>query len=165
MKNLSIIASVGKNRELGYQNDLIWKIKEDLCFFKKTTMGSHIIMGKNTFKSLPKELPGRKYIVLTRDSNLTTNDKIAVFRNIKSILEFLQKHNLKCYVIGGEQTYSLFLPYVDTMHLTEIDDSFEQADTFFPKFDKLEWYKKDSLPFEEKGISYNRVLYKRKNKS
>lgn len=70
MKNLSLIAAIGQNMELGYQNDLIWRIKEDLQFFKEKTMGTYIIMGRKTYESLPKNLPGRKYIVLTSDKNI-----------------------------------------------------------------------------------------------
>lgn len=163
MKNLSIIAAVGKNLELGYRNDLIWKIKEDLHFFKEKTMGNYIIMGKKTYESLPKNLPGRKYIVLTSDLTLTSNNKLTIFRNIKEILEFIQSSQESYfYVIGGGQVYSSFLPYVDSMYLTEIDASFEKADTYFPRFDKNEWIQSSSQLFEENGLSYKRVLYLRK---
>jgi len=165
MKNLSIIASIGKNRELGYQNDLIWRIKEDLQFFKETTMGSYIIMGKNTFNSLPKNLPGRKYVVLTSDLNLCTNDKITVLRNLKETLEFVKSFDsYQHYVIGGGQVYSSFLPYVDSMYLTEIDAEFNQADTFFPEFDKDEWKKEEGVTLQENDTSYKHVLYLRKNR-
>lgn len=163
MKNLSLIASIGKNRELGYQNDLIWRIKEDLKFFKETTMGSYIIMGKNTFNSLPKNLPGRKYVILTSDLNLNTNDKITVLRNLKDILEFVRKiDSCRHFVIGGGQVYSSFLPYVDSMYLTEIDEDFIQADTYFPEFNKDEWIREEGIPLQENETKYKHVLYLRK---
>ena len=65
MKNLGLIVAIGKNREIGYQNKLIWRIKEDLDFFKNITMNSYIIMGRTTYESLPKNLSGRKYIILS----------------------------------------------------------------------------------------------------
>lgn len=163
MKNLSLIASIGKNRELGYQNDLIWKIKEDLKFFKEVTMGSYIIMGKNTYDSLPRSLPGRKYIVLTSNEELKKIENILVFSSLEEILDFTSKTDESMYyVIGGGQVYSSFLPYVDSMHLTEIDESFPQAQTYFPKFNKDEWVREESLPLEETGVSYKHVLYLRK---
>src|SRR5690554_4360931 len=104
MKNLSLIAAIGQNMELGYQNDLIWRIKEDLQFFKEKTMGTYIIMGRKTYESLPKNLPGRKYIVLTSDKNINSSDRLIAFRNIKDILEFIKSmEDSYFYVIGGGQ--------------------------------------------------------------
>lgn len=163
MKNLSLIAAVGKNLELGYQNDLIWRIKEDLQFFKEKTMGTYIIMGRRTYESLPKNLPGRKYIVLTSDVNITSNDKLITFKSIFDVLKFIQSmQDSNFYVIGGGQVYGSFLPYVNSMHLTEINASFEQADTFFPIFDKNEWIQESDQLLKENEISYKHVLYLRK---
>ena len=163
MKNLKIIAAVGKNMELGYRNDLIWKIKEDLQFFKKQTMGNYIIMGKNTYESLPKQLAGRKYIVLTSDEHLHKNDKLLTFRTIRDVLEFVKKNkDSQFFVIGGGQIYKSFLPYVNAMYLTEINDTFKNADTFFPAFDKNQWIKQNIQVFEENKITYKRILYLRK---
>ncbi|MFA5603277.1 MAG: dihydrofolate reductase [Bacilli bacterium] len=164
MKNLSLIAAIGKNMELGYQNDLIWKIKEDLQFFKQKTMGSYIIMGRKTYESLPKKLQERKYIVLTNDTNINSSDSLTVFRNIKDILEFIKNmQDSYFYVIGGGQVYGAFYPYVDSMHLTEVNASFKQADTFFPTFDTNDWIENPDQVLEENGISYRHVLYLRKN--
>ncbi|MDD3340833.1 MAG: dihydrofolate reductase [Bacilli bacterium] len=163
MKNLSLIAAIGKNRELGYHNDLIWRIKEDLNFFKHTTMGSYIIMGKNTYNSLPKSLPGRQYMVLTSDPTITATDKLQAFRNLKDILEIVNVHpSDSFYVVGGGQVYNSLLPYVNSMHLTEIQDSYEKADTFFPTFDKEEWTQKASPILQENDIEYKHILYLRK---
>ncbi len=68
--NLDLIVAKGKNNEIGYKKDLIWRIKEDLLFFKDVTMNSYIIMGRNTYESMPKKLPGRKYIILSKNENL-----------------------------------------------------------------------------------------------
>ena len=163
MKNLSLIAAIGQNMELGYQNDLIWRIKEDLQFFKEKTMGTYIIMGRKTYESLPKNLPGRKYIVLSSDKNINSSDRLIAFRNIKDILEFIKSmEDSYFYVIGGGQVYGSFLPYVNSMHLTEINASFEQADTFFPTFDKKEWIQESGQLFKENEISYRHVLYLKK---
>ncbi|MDD4547649.1 MAG: dihydrofolate reductase [Bacilli bacterium] len=163
MKNLSLIAAIGRNLELGYQNDLIWKIKEDLHFFKEKTMGSYIIMGRKTYESLPQKLQGRKYIVLTNDVNIISNDSLTVFRNVKDVLEFVKNNpDSYFYVIGGGQIYKAFSPYVDSMYLTEINASFEQADTFFPAFDKNDWIENADQLLEENGIKYRHILYLRK---
>lgn len=121
MNHLSIIAAIGKNRELGFKNDLIWKIREDLTYFKNKTMNSYIIMGRKTFDSLPKKLVGRTYMIL---SNQLQNENHLIFRNVEEIITFINNNQGNYYVIGGGEMYSLFMPYVDTMYLTEINDSY-----------------------------------------
>lgn len=121
MNHLSIIAAIGKNRELGFKNDLIWKIREDLTYFKNKTMNSYIIMGRKTFDSLPKKLVGRTYMIL---SNQLQNENHLIFRNVEEIITFINNNQGNYYVIGGGEMYSSFMPYVDTMYLTEINDSY-----------------------------------------
>lgn len=159
MKNISMIAAVGKNLELGKDNDLIWKFKEDMNFFKERTMGKPIVMGYNTLISLPKLLPGRLHIVLT-SKNINFGEQVLVVHSIDELLELVSKYP-EVMVIGGASIYKQMLDYSDKMYLTEIDDSCVDADTFFPEFDKLIWEGSIISENEENDIRYRHVLYKK----
>ena len=163
--NMGLIVATGKNREIGCKKDLIWRIKEDLEFFKKVTMNSYIIMGRNTFESIPKNLPGRKYIVLSRDQDFSLETPKIVHRSIAETLAFVsQKNNSTFWIIGGGMIYANFLPYVNKMHITKINESYPAADTFFPEFNKDEWHEKadEELYCSENDVNYGHVLYLKK---
>lgn len=163
--NLGLIVATGQNREIGYQNELIWRIKEDLDFFKKITMNSYIIMGRNTYESMPKNLKGRNYIVLSRDENFILETPKIVHRNIDETLALAsQDNNSKFWVVGGGIIYANFLPYVETMHITRIGDTYPEADTFFPEFNKDEWSEEvsDNLQYQENNLEYKHTVYLRK---
>lgn len=162
--NLGLIVAMGQNDEIGYQNDLIWRIKEDLTFFKNTTMDSYIIMGRKTYDSMPKNLKGRRYIVLSRDNNFVLDSPKIVHHNVDETLSFVsQAKDSKFLVVGGGAIYNLFLPYVSFMHITQIEDTFEKADTYFSSFDKEEWNSQfgDRMQSED-GINYCHTLLVRK---
>ena len=158
--NISIIAAVGKNNELGKNNDLIWKVKEDLKFFKDTTMGHPVVMGRNTFLSLPKVLPGRKNIVISDVDIL--NDEIEMYRSIKEFLNNYDKYKEELFIIGGASIYRQFIDLSNKLYLTEIDDECKDADVYFPNFDKNDFDMQVLSEKEEKSLKYKHVLYKRK---
>ena len=161
MKNLSTIACVGKNLELGYKNDLIWDIKEDLKYFKEKTWGHYVIMGRRTYESLPKTLPNRKYVILCNDAEIDNDDAI-IFKELDELLKFVEITEEKFFVIGGGMIYKLMMPYVDNLLLTEVQGEFKEADTYFPEFDKNEWNKvwesaeKDNIDVKYKYVEYER---------
>ena len=156
----SIIAAIGKNRELGKNNDLIWSLPGDLKFFRNVTSGHTIIMGRNTFDSLPRMLPNRKHIVLTSRTGLPS--EVEVYKELKNILEKYKDSSEEIFIIGGSSIYELFLEYCDKLYLTEIDAMDESASVYFPYFDK-NLYEKDILgENEDNGISYKHVLYSKK---
>lgn len=155
---ISIIAAVGKNNELGRGNDLIWHIKEDLKNFKDLTMGKYIVMGKNTYKSLPRHLDGRKYIVLS--SSLDNIDDGMLFKDFNKLLEFVKNLDEEVMIIGGASIYKLFLPYANKLYLTEIDSE-EQADVYFPKFNKDDYTRSVVSNSEVNGLKYSFVIYER----
>ena len=133
---ISIIAAVAKDRAIGYQNKLIYWLPNDLKRFKALTTGHTIIMGRNTFLSLPKgALPNRRNIVLSR-----TQKDFPGCDTYASLREALQHcaHDEDVYIIGGASVYKQALPVADRLCLTEIDDTPAQADTFFP--DYSEWH-------------------------
>lgn len=157
MGRLTLIAAVGKNGELGNNNELIWQIPEDMQFFKENTMNKHIIMGMNTFKSLPKLLPNRKHIVLTHQ-NVDLNPNVTVFYSLEDLLNYVKNLDEEIVVIGGGQIYSLLINYASKILLTEIDDK-KEADVFFPEFDKQLWTKQVLSEHSYMGIHYKHVVY------
>lgn len=160
MKNLIIIAAIGKNRELGKNNDLIWKFKEDLTFFRKTTNGHFIVMGRKTLESLPRRLENRRYIIITRNP-VPVADMLS-FNDIPSFLKFAQTTAEDIYVIGGAAIYGELLPYAGKVILTHIDASAD-ADVFFPEFNKKDFNSKTIAAHNENGINYKRIIYSRKS--
>ena len=142
---ISVIAAVAKNRAIGYENKLIYWLPNDLKRFKALTTGHTIIMGRNTFLSLPKgALPNRRNIVLSR----STKDFPGC--DVYSSLEEALKHctpDEDIYIIGGASVYRQALKIADRLCLTEINDTPEKADTFFPPYD--DW-KEESREDHEK---------------
>lgn len=156
--SVSMIAAVGKNLELGKNNDLIWHFKEDMKFFKDTTMGHTVVMGRKTFESLPKALPGRKNIVISSNAEYQAQGATVV----SSVEEALQiADNEEIFVIGGGKIYAEFLPYADKLYLTEIDAECEDADTYFPQFNKSEYIKEIINYYDIDGVEFYHVVYKK----
>lgn len=162
---LSMIACVGKNLELGKNNDLIWHLPNDLKYFKKTTDGHMVVMGKNTFKSLPGVLKNRKNVVLTFKDDLEKfPDEVEVFHSIDLFLENYKEYTDEIFIIGGASIYRQFLPFIDTLYLTEIlNDEKVEADVYFPEFDKNLFTREVVLKNSDNGINYEHVIYRRKN--
>ena len=158
--DINLIAAIGKNNELGKNNDLVWKLKGDMKFFKETTMGHPVVMGKNTFDSLPKVLPGRKNIVLCPDE--IKNDEIEIYKSIRDFLIKYQELDEDVFIIGGASIYRQFIDLATKMYLTEIDASDKDADVYFPNFNKEEWDREEICSKQEESINYKHVLYKRK---
>lgn len=156
---ISIIAAIGKNNALGRGNDLIWHIKEDLKNFKNLTMNKYIVMGKNTYESLPKHLEGRKYIVLS--SSLSNIENGLLFNDFNKLLEFIKDVDEEVMIIGGSSIYKLFLPLADKLYLTEIDSE-EKADVYFPEFNKEDYKCNVVSTNEVDGLKYSFVIYERK---
>ena len=160
MSNISIIACVGKNLELGKNNDLIWHLPNDLKYFKKVTSGKTVIMGRRTFESLPRILPKRRNIVLQmpNESNI---DGVEIFNDIPSILEAVKNEN-EAFIIGGASIYKQFLPYASKLYLTEVDATSDDAMVYFPKFDKYLYDKEIIGNNDDNGIRYSYVIYKKR---
>ena len=158
--NLTLIAAIGKNNELGKDNTLIWHFKEDMKFFKENTIGKPIIMGRKTLESLPKLLPNREHIVLTR-SNIDIPG-VVVFHSKEDVLKYVSSFDKEFMVIGGASIYEQFIDNASTMLITEIDDECKDADVFFPEIDKTVW---DGLVLsdqEENSIKFKHLEYVRK---
>ncbi len=158
---IKIIAAIGRNNELGKNNNLIWHLPGDLKFFKEQTIGHTVAMGKNTFDSLPKKLPNRKHMVLT-DTEVFNKDvsDVGVFSNayefVRECLLEAEKEDL--FIIGGASIYNMFIGCADELYLTEIDAS-SDADVFFPEFDKTEFEREILGEGEDNGVRYKHVRY------
>ena len=157
---LVIIAAIGKNYELGKGNDLIWKFKEDMKFFKEHTLGKPVVMGRKTFQSLPGILPNRKNIVLSRNDIVVPS--ILVIHSKEELFDLFQNYSGEVMVIGGASIYEMFLPDTNKMLLTEINDTCSDCDSYFPRFDMDEWDRRVDSVHEENGISFCHVEYQRK---
>lgn len=158
--NISLIAAIGKNNELGKDNNLIWRLPNDLKFFRETTLGHTIVMGRKTFESLPKVLPKRKNIVISTTDIL--NEEIEHYKSIKTFLEMYKEYKEELFIIGGASIYAQFIDLANKMYLTEVEAEDSKADVYFPKFDKNEWEKSIIAENEDDSIKYKHVLYKKK---
>lgn len=156
----SIIAAVGKNRELGKNNQLVFHIKEDMQFFKETTTGHAVLMGLNTFNSIGKPLPGRDNYVLTRNPEDLPKGVFGV-PDLDAFIAENQGPNEEIFVIGGAYVYSEMLPYCDNLYLTEIDAECD-ADVFFPEFDKSGYNKTIIKRGHSDDLNYTFAKYTKK---
>ena len=136
LKEITLIAAASENNVLGKDNRLIWHISDDLKRFKKLTLGHSIIMGRKTFESMPKALPNRNNIVLTRNNNYRAKNAI-VAHDLKEAIK-LTGEDANPYIIGGGEIYNLFLPIANRIELTRVHDIFD-GDAFFPEIDPEQW--------------------------
>lgn len=135
---ISIIAAIGKNRELGKDGKIPWHISEDFKRFKEITSGHPIVMGRKTWESFPiKPLPNRYNIIITRDTEFKP-EGVAVCNSIEDAIKVAKKERggEEIFIIGGGQIYQQALPFVDKLYLTVVD-SFFDADTFFPDYSEF----------------------------
>jgi dihydrofolate reductase len=137
---LSLVAAMAKNRTIGNNNKLIWHLPEDLEFFKTTTKNKIMIMGRKTFDSLPKVLPNRFHIVISRSAPAQIQERVQFVTSVDDSLAKAQQLIEERWpdevcVIGGAEIYKLFIPLANKIVLTEINKDYE-GDTLFPEFDK-----------------------------
>ncbi len=133
---LSIIAAIAHHGIIGSGNSLIWHISEDLRRFKAITLGHPIVMGRKTFDSLGRALPGRTNVVITRQSDLQA-DGCTVVHSLDEALALFPEHE-EIFVIGGGEIYAQALPRAQRLYLTEVDADYE-GDTRFPDWDRSQW--------------------------
>ena len=155
-----MIAAIGKNGELGYNNKLLWRIKEDFNWFKEKTKNKVVVMGRNTYESIGKPLKGRTNVLLTSKEHYNPHPDVIVRNTIGDVLTAFYEEP-QIMIIGGEKVYKQFLPLANTLYLTEIDKAFK-ADTFFPDYDESDWVKIFYAEGKEDvGFDYSFNIYKR----
>lgn len=135
---LSIIVAVGNDNAIGKDNNLLWHIPDDLKRFKRITDGKIIIMGRKTFESLPRVLPNRFHVVITRDESFEVeHEDVKVIHSVEEIKPYINSEE-EAFIIGGGEIYNLLMPYAQKLYLTRVYKSYE-ADTFFPNLEMDEW--------------------------
>ncbi len=135
-KNITMIAAVAENNALGKDNNLIWHLSDDLKRFKNLTKGHHVIMGRKTFESMPKALPNRTNVVISRQKEYTA-ENAHVVHSLEAALALAQEDD-QPFIIGGGEIYRQGLAFANCIELTRVHDDFE-ADTFFPEIDTAVW--------------------------
>lgn len=136
---LSIIVAKASNNVIGGDNKLLWHISEDLKRFKEITSGHTIIMGRKTFESLPKVLPNRHHIVITRDTNFKVDSEaVTVINDISDVISKFKDTDEEVFIIGGGEIYKTLIPYTKKLYLTRVYKDFE-GDTSFPVINYDEW--------------------------
>ena len=161
---MNLIVPVDKNWAIGNGNKLLVSIPQDMKFFRETTMGKVVVMGRKTLESFPggQPLKKRTNIVLTRDKNYRVKDAIIV-HTVEDLLEELKNYaEEEIYVIGGESIYRQLLPYCKVAHVTKIDHAYE-ADTYFPNLDEMEDWEITGVSDEQTyfDLEYEFVKYER----
>ena len=148
MTNVSIIVALSENNVIGINNKLPWKLSDDLKNFKKITMGHTIIMGRMTFESIGKTLPGRKNIVVSRKKN---EGDFHLVSSIEDAL-YISKEEKEIFIIGGEQIFKQTLNLASKIYLTKIHSKIE-GDKFFAEIDFDEWNIKQSEEYSKNNIN------------
>lgn len=157
-----MIAAVGRNMELGRKGDLVWHIREDLRHFKRMTTGHPVIMGRKTWESLGRALPGRLNIVVTSNADYVA-EGASVVNSLPEALSLAETSSDQTpFIIGGARIYAQALQGASRLILTEIDAEAPDADTYFPAIDLRQWRETERMPGgEEQGIRYDFVTYER----
>jgi dihydrofolate reductase len=134
---LSLIVAMDRNRVIGLDNKLPWHLPADLKRFKELTTGHHVVMGRKTFESLGKPLPGRTNVVVTRQHDYKA-DGIKVVHSLDAAI-WLTRGDPEPFIIGGGELYKEALKYVDKLYVTEVDTRVGQGDAHFPELDPGQW--------------------------
>lgn len=163
MTSIALIAAFTQNRVLGKDNQLVWNLPKDMRFFKTKTMGYPVVMGRKTFESFGKLLPGRTNIIVTRNPAYHAEGAVVVSSLEEAIAEAKKHTSDTIFVAGGSEIYHQALPVADTMYLTHIHTDLD-GDAFFPDFPESEWQvaEKEMIPADGKhAYSFDFVTWKR----
>jgi dihydrofolate reductase len=165
---LSMIVAAAQNRVIGRDNALPWYLPNDLKYFKQTTLGKPIIMGRKTYESIGKPLPGRTNIVITRQTDYQP-DGVKVVHSVAEARDLAESVCLidgqeEAMIMGGAEIYTLALPDADRLYLTEVHADVD-GDAYFPEYDKTEWQEISREDFSAEGsnpYNYSFVVYDKK---
>jgi dihydrofolate reductase len=163
---ISLIAAVAANGTIGSQNDLPWHLPDDASYFKHTTLGHPIIMGRKSFEALGKPLPRRTNIVITRQTDwkpAVGEGVIVVSSLADALVEACKVETDEIFVIGGAEIYALALPIATRLYLTEIDKAYD-GDAYFPTFDRATWHEASRKPHpadDRHAAAFDFVVYER----
>lgn len=157
---ISMIVARSRNHVIGRDNQMPWKISADLQFFKRVTMGHPVIMGRKTWESIGRPLPGRRNIVVSRNADLKLTGA-EVVNSLDAALATLNEFP-RVFVIGGEQLFTQAFPMTDRLYITEIDIDVDGGDTFFEVPNPEQWNEIERTPASENEITFNFITLERK---
>lgn len=149
---ISLIAAMDRQRGIGFRNQLPWRLSADLKRFRELTMGHHILVGRKTFASIGKPLPGRQMIIVTRDREFQA-EGCFICHTVEQAISLAGEHGEnEMFICGGAEIYNQTIALSDRLYLTDVDADVA-ADTFFPEFDEQEWIERERLfhPADEKN--------------
>jgi dihydrofolate reductase len=159
--SLSILVAMAANRTIGINNTLPWRCPEDLKHFKALTMGHHIIMGRKTFDSIGRPLPGRTTVVVTRNRELKIDGCLMAHSLQEAIAACANDHAI--FIVGGAELYAQAMPLADTLFITEIQQNVA-GDAHFPEFSRTEWQEVSREQHHQETpqpLDYHFVTYRR----
>ena len=154
MNTISLIVAIAENGEIGKDNQLLWRIRDDLKLFKATTKGHVVIHGRKSFESIGKPLPNRSNIIITRNTEYEPNGAFLTHSldEALSLADKLEQNN-EIFILGGAEIYRQSLPKIDKLYISHVHASFEDADTFFPEFDLNQWKLKIKKSFDQSDVN------------
>lgn len=158
---ISLIAALAANHVIGHNNKMPWRLPADLQYFRATTMGKPVIMGRKTFESIGKPLHGRQNIIVTRNPAYQVEGAVVAHSVAEALAAAVGAEEVM--VIGGAQIYEELLPEADRLYLTLVQAEFE-GDTYFPTFDAQEWrevWREDHTPDEKNPYPYSFLILDR----
>jgi len=162
---INLVVAASENNVIGKDNKLLWRLPNDMAFFKNTTWGMPVIMGRKTYESLGKPLKGRTNIVITTNKEFAQGKGVIAANTIDAAVKESEKTDAReCYVIGGGEIYKLALPLAHRIYMTRVHTNIE-GDTFFPLIDKKAWQIVSSTKFEadeKHAFAYSFEIWQRK---
>lgn len=162
---ISLIAAASENNVIGKDNWMPWNLPAELAYFRATTRGKTVIMGRKTFDTMGRPMPNRHNIVVSRNADLKI-EGVDVVTSVEEAIESAKADNLdEAFVIGGEQIYRLALPHADRVYLTRVHTDIEGGEAFFPEFDEAEWAKvkeERHEPDAENALAFTTMVFERK---
>ncbi|HSN85368.1 MAG TPA: dihydrofolate reductase [Thermoanaerobaculia bacterium] len=164
-RRISLIVAMAANRVIGRDNDLPWRLPDDLRRFKRLTMGHTLVMGRKTWESIGRPLPGRAIVVVTRQEGYGVPPGVSVARSVEEALEIAEGDEV--FIAGGEEVFRQTVDRADRLYLTRIDKDFP-GDTFFPEFDPERFRlveREDHEATEEVPFAYSFLTYDRDGES
>lgn len=135
---ISLIAAIGKNNELGKNNNLLWSLPADMKHFRETTSLHAVIMGRKTFESIGRPLPNRRNIVITKDVSYK-KEGVEIVHSLAEALDLFPDQNEEIFIIGGGELYKQTMPIADKLYITHVNATDKNADTFFPEIIPISW--------------------------
>lgn len=166
---ITLIAACDLNMGLGYKNELLVKLENDMKHFRQLTEGNFIVMGRKTYESIGHPLPKRSNIVLTHDKKYKTDPSVYIYHTTNDILHEYNSYGegqVELFICGGEQIYKEFLPHADRAILTLIDHEFPKIDTYFPRLpDEFKPVSRQEYQADDKNLyDHSIITYERKHK-